>query len=413
MIQFDNKNIELLAPAGDMEKLTFALEYGADAVYLSGTAFGMRQSASVFTKPMLENAIALTKKKNAKVYVTVNTLPRENEIAGLPAYFEELNELEVDALIIADLGVLALAKKYAPKLDIHISTQGSIVNSAAANAYFDMGAKRVVLARELSLEEIAGIRAATNKALELEAFCHGAMCMSYSGRCFISAYMTGRDANRGACAQPCRWKYHLMEETRPGQYFPVLEEEKGAFILNAKDLATIEILPQLLKAGITSLKIEGRAKSAYYAAVITNAYKLALASAAGQPDNWTVDEQVLREIYCVSHRDYYTGFYESSSASGQHTADNVYIRNFDICAVVEDCDAEGNAKLTQRNKFSEGDRLELLIPGETGKSFTVTVLQAEDGTPLESAPHPMMKLRAKLPGFVPKYSILRRAAPEK
>ena len=267
---------ELLAPAGDMERLQAALDFGADAVYLAGQMFGMRTAPSNFTREQLQEAVALAHARGVRVYLTCNTVPRNQEIDLLPDYLAFVQNVGVDALIVTDLGAMDLAKRYAPKVELHVSTQAGIANYAAANAFYQLGAKRVVLARETTLEEIAEIRAKTPKDLEIEAFVHGAMCMSFSGRCLLSNYMAGRDANRGACAQPCRWKYALVEEKRPGQYMPIYQDGEGSYILNSKDMCMVRHLPELLRAGVTSLKIEGRAKSAYYVAVTTNAYRWAL-----------------------------------------------------------------------------------------------------------------------------------------
>ena len=271
---------ELLAPAGDMERLKMAVLYGADAVYLAGTSFGMRSFAGNFEQDELFQAVRFAHAHHVKVHVTVNTMPRGDELDGLPGHLERLNEAGADALIVADLGVFRLAEKYAPRCERHVSTQVSVANHLCAAAWYELGAKRVVLARELSLEEIAAIRAKTPKELELETFVHGAMCVSYSGRCLLSNYMTGRDANRGACAQPCRYQYALMEEKRPGEYFPVFEDEKGTYIMNSRDMCMIDHLDDLMDAGVDCLKIEGRAKSAYYAAVVTGAYRHVLDAVA-------------------------------------------------------------------------------------------------------------------------------------
>ena len=358
-------DLELLAPAGDFERLEMALRYGADAVYLAGKEFGLRAAAGNFDNEELVKAIELAHGMGKKVYVTCNTLPREEELNRLPEYLAFLNEAGPDALIIADLGVLALAKRFAPKLALHVSTQLGVVNSATANVLHAMGADTVVLARELPLDEIRKIRANTPSELRLEAFVHGAMCVSFSGRCLLSNYMTGRDANRGECAQPCRWKYSLMEEKRPGQYFEI-EDDGGTYIMNSNDLCMIEHLQDLMEAGVTSFKIEGRMKSAYYAAVVTNAYRHALdAVAAGDP----VPEVWVRETEMVSHRPYCTGFYLGGEPGQCY--DGTYETGADIVAVVERCDEDGNAVLTQRNKFFTGDELELLTPTDEPISFTV------------------------------------------
>ncbi len=394
--------IELLAPAGDMERLRMSLAYGADAVYLAGNDFGMRAFAGNFTPEEMGQAVALCHSRGVAIHVTCNTMPRNDEIARLPEWLEYLQELGVDAAIVADVGVLSLLKRHAPKVKAHISTQASISNYQAARAWYDLGASRVILARELSLEEIREIRAKVPKELEMEAFVHGAMCVSYSGRCLLSNYMTGRDANRGACAQPCRYKYALVEEKRPGEYFPIGEDEGGAFIMNSKDMCMIDHIPELMEAGLNSLKIEGRAKSAYYAAVVTSAYRHAIdAALAGQPL-----AQVWRdEVDKVSHRHYSTGFYFGQP--GQYTADARYIRDWQVVAVVESCDRNGKALCSLRNKFSVGDALELIGPGLEPVSVTVPWMEDTDGLPLQEPKTPQMKFYMNLPVQAPPLSLLR------
>ena len=395
-------DLELLSPAGDWERLEMALRYGADAVYLAGKEFGLRAAAGNFDNDELVKAIELAHGMGKKVYVTCNTLPREDELNRLPEYLAFLNEAGPDALIIADLGVLALAKRFAPKIALHVSTQLGVVNSATANVLHAMGADTVVLARELPLDEIRRIRANTPSELRLEAFVHGAMCVSFSGRCLLSNYMTGRDGNRGECAQPCRWKYSLMEEKRPGQYFEI-EEDGGTYILNSNDLCMIEHLQDLMEAGVSSFKIEGRMKSAYYAAVVTNAYRHALdAMACGDP----VPEVWVKETEMVSHRPYCTGFYLGGEP-GQ-CLDGTYETGADIVAVVESCDADGNAVLTQRNKFLVGDELELLTPTDEPIRFIVSEMKNTEGESISDARHPMMEVLLRLPGEAPRLSILRK-----
>lgn len=396
-------DFELLAPAGDWERLEMALCYGADAVYLAGKEFGLRAAAGNFDREELPRAVELAHGMGKKVYVTCNTLPREEELARLPGYLAFLNEVGPDALIIADLGVIALAKRFAPKLGLHVSTQLGVVNSATANVLHAMGADTVVLARELSLEEIRKIRANTPSELRLEAFVHGAMCVSFSGRCLLSNYMTGRDGNRGECAQPCRWKYSLMEEKRPGQAFDIAEDDGGTYIMNSNDLRMIEHLQDLAEAGVSSFKIEGRMKSAYYAAVTTNAYRHALdAVAAGDP----VPEIWVRETEMVSHRPYCTGFYLGIQPGQCY--DGTYTSGADVAAVVESCDETGSAVLTQRNKFSVGDELELLTPEGEPILFTVGEMFDAEGESVPDARHPMMEVHLKLPKEAPRLSILRK-----
>ena len=379
-----------------------ALHYGADAVYLAGTQFGMRASAGNFTFPELSKATKLAHANGTAVYMTCNTLPREDELAQLPEFLEQAQDAGVDAFIIADLGVMAAAKKYAPKVSRHVSTQLGVINSATANVLFDMGADRVVLARETPMEDIRKIRANTPKELEIEAFVHGAMCVSFSGRCLLSNYLTGRDANRGACAQPCRWKYHLVEEKRPGEYFEI-SEDKGTHIMNSRDMCMIEHIPELIDAGVTSFKIEGRMKSAYYAAAVTNAYRHAIDYALkgeALPKVW------IDELNKVSHRPYCTGFYYGDP--GQHFAEASYFSDAYVCAVVENCADDGFAELTQRNRFCVGDMVELLTNEGEPISFAVTELWDENGEAITATPHAMMKFKMRLPVNCSALSILRR-----
>ncbi|OUO39887.1 U32 family peptidase [Flavonifractor sp. An306] len=394
--------IELLSPAGDMERLKMSLAYGADAVYLAGNDFGMRAFAGNFTPDEMGQAVTLCHSYGASVHVTCNTMPRNDEVARLPEWLEYLQDLGVDAVILADVGVLSLLKRYAPRVKAHISTQASISNYQAASAWYDLGASRVILARELSLEEITELRAKTPRELEIEGFVHGAMCVSYSGRCLLSNYMTGRDANRGACAQPCRYKYALVEEKRPGEYFPIGEDEGGAFILNSRDMCMIDHIPELMAAGLDSLKIEGRAKSAYYAAIVTAAYRHAIdAAAAGKP----LEPVWREEVEKVSHRHYSTGFYFGQP--GQYTADARYIRDWQVVAVVTACDAAGNATLSLRNKFSTGDELELVGPDVAATPFVAGEMTDADGFPLTQPRNPQMVFHMKLPRQVPPLSLIR------
>ena len=387
-----------------MERLKMAVLYGADSVYLAGTDFGMRSFAGNFTPQELPQAVAFAHSHGVKVHVTVNTMPRNDEVVSLPAYLEQLQDANVDALILADLGAFTLAGKYAPKCQRHISTQQSIANYECARAWYDLGAKRVVLARELSLDEIRTIREKTPKDLEIETFGHGAMCVSYSGRCLLSNYMTGRDSNRGACAQPCRYQYALMEEKRPGEYFPVYEDEKGTYILNSKDMCTIEHLQALTDAGINCIKIEGRAKSAYYAAIVTGAYRHCIDDlAAGRP----MDPVWMDEVNHVSHRIYSTGFYFGHP--GQYTENSRYIRQWQIAAIVEECDENGLARLTLRNKFSAGQELELVGPDFRPLAFSAPAMADMEGNALDEPRTPQMQFMMQLPCQVPAYSILRKA----
>ena len=396
-------SIELLAPAGDMERLRMAVAYGADAVYLAGSDFGMRAFAGNFDRKGLREAVELCHSRGVHVHVTCNTMPRCEEVDRLPEWLEHLDAVGVDAAIVADLGVFRMAQKYAPHLQLHVSTQAGVTNHAVAQAWYELGASRVILARELSLEEIRTIRDRTPRELEIEAFVHGAMCVSYSGRCMLSNYMTGRDAQRGMCAQPCRYKYALVEEKRPGEYFPIFEENNETFIMNSRDMCMIDHLPDLVEAGLNSLKIEGRAKSAYYAAVVTGAYRHGLdAALAGEPlaPIWR------SELDKVSHRPYSTGFYYGPP--GQYTGDARYIRDYQVCAMVETCAADGTAVLSLRNKFTAGAQVELLSPGLEPMTFLAPEMKDMDGLPLLEPKKPEMRFQMRLPRAVKPLSILRR-----
>ena len=396
--------LELLSPAGDMERLNMSVLYGADAVYLAGTDFGMRSFAGNFTPEEIPQAVAFAHSHGVKVHVTVNTMPRNNEVCHLPAYLEQLQDAGVDALILADMGAFTLAGKYAPKCARHISTQQSIANYECAKAWYDLGAERVVLARELNLEEIATIRANTPKELELETFGHGAMCVSYSGRCLLSNYMTGRDSTRGACAQPCRYQYALMEEKRPGEYFPVYEDEKGTYILNSKDMCMIDHISDLKQAGVDCIKIEGRAKSAYYAAIVTGAYRHVIDDVeAGRP----IDQVWRDEVDRVSHRVYSTGFYFGQP--GQYTENSRYIRQWQICAIVQACDENGLALCSLRNKFAAGDALEAVGPDTKPFEFTAGMMKDMQGEPLAEPRTPEMEFYLQLPKQVPQFTMIRKA----
>ena len=396
--------LELLSPAGDMERLKMSVLYGADAVYLAGTSFGMRSFAGNFTPEELPIAVKYAHDHGVKVHVTVNTMPRNDEVIHLPAYLEQLDDAGVDALIIADLGAFTLAGKYAPHCQRHISTQQSIANYECAQAWYDLGAQRVVLARECSLKEVAEIRQKVDPKLEIETFGHGAMCVSYSGRCLLSNYMTGRDSNRGACAQPCRYQYALVEEKRPGEYFPVFEDEKGTYILNSRDMCTIDHIKELMDAGIDCIKIEGRAKSAYYAAIVTGAYRHVIDDIeAGRP----VDQVWRDEVDHVSHRVYSTGFYYGFP--GQYTDNSRYIREWQICAKVESCDENGLALCSLNNKFREGDVLECVGPDTRPFEVVAQNMTDLEGNALEEPRTPQMKFYMQLPKPVPALSMIRRA----
>ena len=395
---------EVLAPAGDMERLKMAIAYGADAVYLAGTDFGMRAFAGNFTPEELRTAVEYAHSRGVKAYCTINTMPRNEEVDRLPEHLELLDDIGADAVVVADMGAFTLAGKYAPRCDRHISTQASICNYETAKAWHALGAKRIVLARELSLDEIRTIREKGPEDLEIETFVHGAMCVSYSGRCLLSNYMTGRDSSRGACAQPCRYQYALMEEKRPGEYFPVEEDAQGTYILNSRDMCMIDHLDDLWDAGVSSLKIEGRAKSAYYAAIVTGAYRHCMDDvAAGRP----IDPVWREEVNHVSHRPYSTGFYYGYP--GQYYENSRYIREWQVTALVTDCDENGLATLSLRNKFRTGDTVELVGPDLRPFSLTVPEMQDAEGNVLTEPKNPQMTFKMQLPKPVPPLTLVRHA----
>ncbi len=400
-------DLEVLAPAGDEERFNAAINYGADAVYLGRKQFGMRASPLNFDFEQLCSAVKKAHAKGVKVYLTCNTLPRNNEIPFFEKFVCEAVEAKVDAMIVADIGLLMLIKKYAPDMEIHISTQTGIVNYVTARELYNMGAKRVVLARELSFDEIAEIRAKCPSDMDIECFVHGAMCVSFSGRCLLSQYLVNRDANRGECAQPCRWGYHLMEEKRPGEYFPIFEDEKGTYILNAKDMCMIEHIDKLAEVGVTSLKIEGRAKSAYYVAVVTNAYRMAVDEYRKDPYNFKLPDWIRDEVYKVSHRKYSKGFFFGVPEESQYYENSGYIRNYDVVAVVEKCDS-GTVYCTQRNRFFAGDKVELLAPSCKPVELTLDTLYDENGEQIETANHAMMKFSFKCDIVFPSGTVIRK-----
>ena len=405
------KRVELLSPAGNFEKMKAAILYGADAVYLAGRSFGMRAAADNFSLEELSEAVTYAHERGVRVYLTVNTMPREYEYESLKEYFRALAGIKPDALIIGDIGVLALAREMLPEIELHVSTQASAVSSYDCLAWRALGAKRVVLSRELSLDEIKAIRASIPEDLELEAFIHGSMCVSYSGRCLLSNHIIGRDANRGMCAQPCRWNYSLYgeirEEKRPDLVIPLEEHGGETFVMASRDTCMIEHIPQLMEAGIDSFKIEGRMKSAYYTAVVTNTYKMAINSYLSGA--YAYDPAWMDELSSVSHRAYATGYYFSNSFTDANTAaDNGYLKEKAYLAVVESHDASaGRATLTQRNKLVEGQQVALLTPGSVARPFVIEGLKNEAGEEIPSAPHPYMTFTAKIPFSVKKGDIIR------
>ena len=405
------KKIELLAPAGDLEKLKMALTYGADAVYLGGEAFGLRKRAKNFSLDQIEEGVAYAHERGAKVYVTLNIIPHNDDMDGAEEYIKALDEIGVDAVLVADPGMFMKVKKAAPNMEIHISTQANVTNLETALFWYDQGARRIVLARELSLEEIKKITANIPDDMTIETFVHGAMCMSYSGRCLISNYMIGRDANRGDCAQPCRYKYNLVEETRPGEYFPVFEDEEGTFIMNSKDLCMIQNLEDLIGAGIDSLKIEGRMKTVYYLATVIRSYRMALDEYYKDPSAYKFDKKYLEEIQKVSHRDFTTGFYYGEAkADAQVYTTNSYIRGYDFTGLILDYDEETKiATVEQRNRMFLGDEIEVFGPNRDFFSQKIEYMTDDKGQPLDVAPHPQQILKIKMDQDVAKDFIIRKA----
>lgn len=423
------KRPEILSPAGDFDKLRAAVRYGADAVYLAGEMFGMRAASGNFSHEELKEAVSFCHQRNVKVYVTVNIMPRDSAYGILEKYLEFLDSIRVDAVIVSDIGVLMLAKKAAPNVDIHISTQASTVSAATCRAWWELGAVRVVLARELSLEDIKVIRENIPEEMELECFVHGSMCIAYSGRCLLSQYFVGRDANRGACAQSCRWIFRpsekadfshadlalgeaemtVYEEKRPEYTLPVVQSEGDTFVMSSRDMCMIEHIPELVEAGITSFKLEGRVRSAYYTAVVTNTYKMALEKYLADPEGYRYDPVWLRELCSVSHRQYDTGFFFTSPHENANIVDDMgYIREKAYLATaVTDSDEQGFAVFTQRNKFVKGDSVELLTVGEIGIPFKAEELYGENGEPIESTPHAAQLFRLKCPVKVSAGDILR------
>ncbi|WP_449240699.1 peptidase U32 family protein [Desulfoscipio gibsoniae] len=399
---------EILAPAGSPEKLKYAIAYGADAVYLGGTGFGLRAAAANFDLPSMARAVEYAHRHGVRVYVTLNIFAHHRDIDALPPYIKELARLGVDAVIVSDLGVLSLVRELAPALKVHISTQANTTNWRTARLWETLGAGRIVLARELSLEEIGTMR--DHVGVELEVFVHGAMCVSYSGRCLLSNYMTGRGANQGDCAQSCRWKYRLVEEKRPGEYFPFMEDDRGTYILSSRDLCLLEHLPGLVKAGVTSFKIEGRVKSIHYAAAITRVYRQALDAYWSDPENYSVRSEWLEEISKVSNREYTTGFITGLRPGETPPAYSIYRRPYTFVGVVLGYDRQRSMLLVeQRNRFARGETLEVLTPGRESFNLEVTEITDAEGNHLEAAPHPRQTVYLPWPGAVPQMSLLRRA----
>lgn len=404
------KKFELLSPAGDLEKLETCGIYGADAAYIGLTGLSLRAPQQDFKGDYLKKAIEIKNKYNMKLYAACNLFMRNNDLTVLESAIKEAYEAGIDAVIVSDIGALVTVKKLCPDLEVHISTQSNTLNYVSCNTYYDMGAKRIVLARELTLDEIADIRAKTNKNLDIEAFCHGAMCISYSGRCLLSSYMTGRDSNRGECAQPCRWKYTLYEEKRPEYPFEISGDCNGTYIMNAKDLCMIEHLDKMAKAGVTSFKIEGRMKTAYYVAVATNAYRIAMDELEKNPDNYTVPANSLIELDKASHREFYTGFYFGNPyENGQlvHTSD--YVRDYTLIGVVKDYDEENKRLIIeQRNKFLDNDEIDILATDKKVIKMKATDLKNSRDEKVDSAPHAQETVSIYCEQYIPKNSMIRK-----
>ena len=404
--------LELLAPAGDLEKLKIAVLYGADAVYIGGEAYGLRAKAKNFTKEKMAEGIAFAHERGKKVYVTANIYAHNQDFVGMADYFKEVEALGADGLLISDLGVFAVAREAVPNMEIHISTQANNTNFESAKMWYQLGARRVVVARELSLGEIKEIREKIPEDMDIEAFVHGAMCISYSGRCLLSNYMAGRDANKGACAHPCRWKYHLVEESRPGEYMPIEENERGTYIYNSKDLCMITHIPDLIAAGIQSFKIEGRMKTPFYVGTVVKAYREAIDDYLKDPALYEKKlPYYLEEISKASHRDYTTAFYYGKPDGDEQVyTNNSYIREYDFIGMVESQwnEETGLAKVMQRNKFSVGEEIEVMPA--VGESFSMVVeeMYTEDGAVVDSAPHPQQMLWVKFPKPVKTYDMLRK-----
>lgn len=405
------KKPELLAPAGDLDKLKMAIIYGADAVYLGGEEFGLRKSSKNFTIDEIDEGVRFAHEKNKKVYVTLNIIPHNEDLIGLEEYVKKLEKVNVDGVIVSDPGVFSIVRKTTPNLPIHLSTQASVTNFETIMFWYNLGVKRIVVARELSLKEIKEIVDKGPKDLEIEAFIHGAMCISYSGRCLLSNYMAGRDANRGACAHPCRWKYYLVEEKRPGKYYPIMENDKGTFIFNSKDLCMIKHIPDLIENGVSSFKIEGRVKSQYYVASIVRAYRMAIDEYLKEPDNYEYKDEWLEEIKKASYRDFTTGFYfDKPTGEDQVYTSSSYIRNYDFVGLVLEYDEETSlATVEQRNRMFIGDEIEVFGPSKEYFVQNIEKMWNEDGKEIEVAPHPQQIIKMKMKNPVEKWDIIRMA----
>lgn len=407
------RNTELLIPAGSLDVLKTAVVYGADAVYIGGEAFGLRAKAHNFSLEDMKEGVEFAHSRGVKVYVTANILAHNDDLEGVEQYFEELKSVKPDALIISDPGVFAIAKRVLPEMELHVSTQANNTNYGTYLFWYQQGAKRVVSARELSLKEIREIRARIPEDMEIESFMHGAMCISYSGRCLLSNFFTGRDANQGACTHPCRWKYSIVEETRPGEYMPVYENERGTYIFNSKDLCMIEHIPELIDAGIDSFKIEGRMKTALYVATVARTYRKAIDDFKKDPELYRQNmEWYKEEIGKCTYREFTTGFYFGKpGADAQIYDNNTYVKNFTYLGAVENVDERGFAKIEQKNKFSVGEMIEIMKPDGRNLQVEVKGIYDAEGQAQESAPHPKQELYIDLGVAPEEYDILRRQEP--
>jgi len=403
-----NKKVELLAPAGNLEKLKMAVLYGADAVYIGGEAYGLRAYADNFSPEEMKEGVEFAHSRGRNVYLTMNIIPHNEDLEGMKEYLEFARDIGIDAVILSDPGVLSILKETVPDMKVHLSTQANNTNWKSAEFWFKQGVNRIILARELSLKEIKQITERVPG--EFEVFVHGAMCISYSGRCLLSSYMAGRDSNRGFCAHPCRWKYYLVEEKRPGEYLPVFENDRGTFIFNSRDLCMIEHIPELVSAGIISMKIEGRMKSSFYVATVVRAYRQAIDAYYENPQGYVFNPEWLEEVSKASHREFTTGFYfEKPDEKGQVYNTSSYIRDYDFIGLVKSFDkASGVAEVEQRNRMFKGEEIEVVRPG--GKSFKqrITGMKDADGNEIESAPHPQMTVYIPMDEEVEEYTILRR-----
>lgn len=404
------QRIELLAPAGDLERLKTAFIYGADAVYIGGEIFGMRSAAKNFNKEDMAEGVRFAHERGKQVFVTVNIIPRNEEFEQLEAYLKELEEIGVDAVIVSDPGVFRVVKKVVPNMEIHISTQASTTNAASATFWYNQGAKRVVMARELSFEEIKEIRDNSPEGMDIEAFIHGAMCMSYSGKCVISNYTTGRDANRGACAQSCRWKYTLVEEQENGDYEKVLDDVDAEFFFNTKDMCMINYIPQIIESGINSFKIEGRMKTAYYVATTVRAYRMAIDEYIKDPENWEFNPMWLEELKKGSHRHFSEGFYLGKTTTRDQNYESAsYVRNYDFIGVVRGHEEEsGLVIVEQRNRMFVGDEIEIIGPYKETMYGKILEMYNEENEPIESAPHAKQIVKMKLDVPVEEHYMLRK-----